>query len=751
MAAMKNSKGYMYFGGLNGFNYFHPDSIRDNPFVPPVVFTDFVHFNADDKNSKVLNKHINYTDKIELPFKSVFTLEFTALNYTSTEKNEYEYKLEGFSDEWIQAGNQRTATYTNLDPGDYTFRVKGSNNDLIWNEEGSEVAITILPPWWKTKAAFVAYALLIILIFYSFRSYLVSKQKMKNNLIIKDLEKKKIEEVNQMKLRFFTNISHEFRTPLSLIMGPIESMLEMKSLDKGVTRQLKLMQGNAERLFRLINQLMDFRKIETGNMQLRASKDDIVRFLKEIKNAFNEFAKKHHITYEISAPVDKVEMYFDHDKLDKVFYNLLSNAFKFTPDHGTISVMIHMIDKNGSDNPRQHLEIIVQDTGAGISSDRLPKVFDRFYQIGNTSKFKRTVKQEGTGIGLALSKELIELHHGNIQVQSMEGLGTKFIIHLPVDDSHLTPEEIVHQPDYDAYMHNELYKFLSSDEPSEELSQTNESGSESNEKAGNLKKILVVEDNHEVREFIRVSLEPEYQVYEAEDGIAGFDAAQKEVPDLIINDIMMPRMDGVELTGKLKKDDITCHIPVILLTAKDTVEFKIKGLEIGADDYICKPFNVRLLKTRIKNLIENRVTLQNKFRKDILLEPKEVAVTSSDEKFLKKAMQVVENHISDSSFNVMVFVKEMGMSRSVMYRKLEAVTGQSVNEFIRSIRLKRAAQLLALNEFTISEITYEVGFNDPQYFSKCFSKQFGKTPSAYASDFKKEKKKLANSTQINHS
>ncbi len=739
MAAMKDKSGRMYFGGLNGFNVFHPDSIHDNPYKPPVVLTDFIHFNAKENKNAVLNKHIHYAESIELPFKSVFTLQFTALNYTSTEKNQYKYKLEGFSDEWINAGNQRTATYTNLDPGKYVFHVKGSNNDLVWNDNGTQLDIIISPPWWKTKAAYVLYIVLIILIFYSFRSYLIGQQKMKNDLIIKDLETKKIEEVNQMKLRFFTNISHEFRTPLTLIMGPIENLMQNQKIDRHVKRQLRLMASNAERLFRLVNQLMDFRKIETGNMQLRASRDNIVDFLKEIKDAFNDFAKKHRINYQFISSMDKIQMYYDHDKMDKVFYNLLSNAFKFTPDNGKISILVNLVNKNERDNHRQYAEIIVQDTGIGISADRLPNVFDRFYQIGDSKKLKRSIEQEGTGIGLALSKELIELHHGNIEVQSMEGLGTKFIIHLPVDASHLAPEQIVHQPKEQSYMHNQLYKFLSVDEVTEqETEQQLDKKPDGDMPAP--EKILLVDDNHEVREFLRVSLEPEYDVIEAEDGLAGLKMAKEEVPDLIINDIMMPGMDGVELTEKLKTDDITCHIPVILLTAKNTVEFKIKGLEIGADDYICKPFNVKLLKIRIRNLIDSRKMLQQKFRKDILLEPKEVTVTSSDEKFLTRAMEVVENHISDSNFSVMVFVKEMGMSRSVMYRKLEAVTGQSVNEFIRTIRLKRAAQLLSLNEFTISEVTYEVGFNDPQYFSKCFSKQFGKTPSAYAAENKKEKK-----------
>ncbi len=749
MAAMKDNSGRMYFGGLNGFNVFHPDSIRDNPYKPPVVLTDFIHFNAKKNKNAVLNKHIHYAESIELPFKSVFTLQFTALNYTSTEKNQYEYKLEGFSDEWINVDNQRTATYTNLDPGKYVFHVKGSNNDLVWNDKGTQLNIVISPPWWKTKAAYTLYVVLIILIFYSFRSYLISRQKMKNDLIIKDLEKKKIEEVNQMKLRFFTNISHEFRTPLSLIMGPLENMLQHKQFDNGIKRQLRLMASNADRLFRLVNQLMDFRKIETGNMQLRASKDDIVHFLKQIKNAFNEFARKHHIKYRFTSSVEKLDMYFDHDKMDKIFYNLLSNAFKFTPDNGKISVVINKINKNGTSGQQQMIEIIIQDTGIGISSDRLPKVFDRFYQIGNSVKLKKSIEQEGTGIGLALTKELIEMHHGTIEVQSMEGLGTKFIIHLPVDASHLTPEQIIHDPQQETYLHNELYKFLSDND---EYEPTTNDGIESGEEhAGkDAPKILIVEDNQEVREFIRVCLQPDYEISEAGDGMEGLEKAKEIVPDLIINDIMMPGMDGVELIEKLKTDEITCHIPVILLTAKDTIEFKIKGLEIGADDYICKPFNVKLLKIRIKNLIDSRKLLQDKFRKDVLLEPKEVTVTSSDEKFLKKAMEIVENHISDSNFSVMVFVKEMGMSRSVMYRKLEAVTGQSVNEFIRTIRLKRAAQLLALNEFTISEVTYEVGFNDPQYFSKCFSKQFGKTPSSYAAEHKQDKK-VGNPSQISSS
>ncbi len=740
-ASLKTDSQEFYFGGINGFNVFVPDSIKDNPHIPPVLITDFllsnkqVSINAEDSP---LKKHISLTDEITLPFRSVFTLEYTALNYTSPRKNQYRYKLEGFSGEWNNVGTKRTATYTNLDPGEYIFKVMGSNNDGKWNKTPATLKITILPPFYKTTIAYILYVLATVGLLLSFRSYLINRQKIKHDLMLKDIERKKIEEVNQMKLRFFTNISHEFRTPLTLIIGPLENIIHHGDISEMIGKQLRNIHQNAQRLLRLINQLMEFRRIETGNLKLEVAKGDIIAFFQEMKMIYDDFASEHKINYRFISNTDSLMAYFDRDKLDKIFYNLLSNAFKFTPDNGKVTFSATAIYSHDNDSDGQvatsgpkTLEVIVEDNGAGISKERLSKIFQRFYQIDDSSKSKELKNQRlGSGIGLSLTKELVELHKGKIFVESKEGVGTKFIVFLPLEKAVYKDEQIVETDTVPETQHKnrELYELFNDDFDRDEDTLV----TETDMKRESFPTLLVVEDNAELRQFIRFNLCPRFNILEAENGLQGYEIAKNDLPDLIISDIMMPVMDGLEFLGKVRNDKITNHIPVILLTAKTAEEHVVEGIEAGAEDYIIKPFNPRILFSKIVNIIESRKNQQRKLQNDILIRPENKKVETVQEKFIKKAMSIVESHVSDSDFDVSVFVSEMGMSRSVLYRKMDAIIGQSANEFIRNIRLKRAAQLLEQNQMTVSEVAYEVGFNDPQYFSKCFNKKFGKTPSSFA-------------------
>jgi signal transduction histidine kinase/ligand-binding sensor domain-containing protein/AraC-like DNA-binding protein len=732
-ASWKTKNGEMYFGGVNGFNVFNPASIQENPVKPKVYITGFQINNKPleiGAENSPLTQHISETRYITLTHKqSVISIEYTALNFISSEKNQYAYILEGFIPEWTYAGTRRMATYTNLQSGDYIFRVKASNNDGVWNDEGAFVHIKVLPPPWKTSWAYLIYTMTFIFLLYSFRKFANDRAQMKNNIRIKELEKQKIDEVAQTKLRFFTNISHELRTPLTLIIGPLEKLMEDQTLTNNYKNHFSIMQRNARRLLRMVNQLMEFRKMEKGKMDLSLKQENIISFVRNIKEAFNDFALQHKMNYNFSSNCDKLWMYCDVDKLDKIFYNLLSNAFKFTPDGGSIFVAIeHQPEKS-------RVNIIVQDNGIGISRERITKIFDRFYKINQDEKLRKSIEQESSGIGLSHTKELIEMHNGSILVESQEGKGSKFVVSLPLDKSLFKPEDFVEYRTLEQDdLRNKLMTFLD-EEP---LQQDTEEILNIDDGLKQIDKplVLIVDDNRDIRRFIKICLEENHRTIEAENGSTGLDKALKYIPDLIISDIMMPVTDGIEFCRKIKEREETCHIPVVLLTAWDSTERHIAGFQTGGDDYITKPFDSNILLARVQNLIISRKRLRDLFKKNILLEPAELTIESADDQFIKKAVKIVEDNISDPDFDVRRFVREIGMSRSVLYRKLQAVTNQSANEFIRLIRLKRAAQLLKKTNCTIAEVSSDVGFNDPQYFSKCFSRQFGKTPSEYANQGK---------------
>lgn len=753
-ASLKDSKGNLYFGGTTGFNFFNPREVKINNYIPPVVITDLLIFNKPVKigeriNRKIILKNaVSETEEITLTYKDrIVTIEFAALSFSQADKNQYRYYLEGVDKDWITVDSKkRFATYSNLPNGEYIFNVKASNSDGIWNDEGITLKINVLPPPWKTWWAFLIYGAIVALFLFIARNYSVSRANLKHNLELEQVKREKSEELNQMKLKFFTNISHEFRTPLTLILGPLERLLEMKILPGNVLDHLDMMNKNAKRLLHMINQLMDFRKIDTGNVSLKAGKGDIIGFIREIKSAFDEFAREHKIKYEFFTSQDKLEVWFDKNKMEMVIYNLLSNAFKFTSDKGKVTIHVEtdessrynnilrrvksksMAGTTSSDFKEQNLIISIEDNGIGISKERIPKIFDRFYQVSDSHALRQTLKQTGTGIGLSITKEFVELHRGKITVESELGQGTLFRIFLPIGNQHLSELEKIQPGDEETVTTTSIDSILLSDDPEADYIQREKSLSEEHG-TGKLK-ILLVEDNQDIREFISKCLGQEFQIFEADNGAEGFETAISSVPDLIISDILMPVMDGHEFCRKIKTDLRTSHIPVILLTAYNTLENNIKGFETGADDYISKPFNAKLLNARIRNLVETRIKLQEIFSKEIFINPKRITLNTLDEKFMEKAISIVEENMTDPEFSVVSLGRELGMSRTNLFRKMKALTNHSASEFIRTIRIKKATQLL-LSGYNVSQVLYEVGISSRSYFNKCFYEHFKMTPSEY--------------------
>lgn len=743
----RTRNGEMYFAGAKGITRFHPDSVRDNPFIPPIVITSFKKF----------DKPFPFSNEIHLPFNENFiSFEFAALSYISPERNQYAYMMEGLDRDWVYSSTRRYAAYQNLEPGEYVFRVKGSNNDGVWNEIGTSIAIFISPPWWKTWWAYILYSILIISLIYFTWKMQIKRIRMNHEYEMTKFEAEKLHEVDEMKSRFFANISHEFRTPLTLIIGPVKHIMERVN-DEKMKNELKIIHKNANRLLGLVNQLLDISKLESGNMKLQTSPLNIIPLIKALQQSFYSYAERKKITLKFNSAEDEIIAYIDKDKIEKIITNVLSNAFKFTPEDGRIEVTVTRSVSSSSSHSHSELvsesnydtkklkqvqldnlsfvEISIHDTGIGIPKEKLPKIFDRFYQVDGS----HTREQEGTGIGLSLTKELVELHKGKIEVYSEEGKGTIVRISIPLGKRHLKPEEIIERDkdeDYDKEKEYENEKDVQVVEVEEELQ------SEKKEKINtgvfekeSLPVLLLVEDNFDVRNYIKDNLTKEFRILEAVDGEDGWEKSIEQIPDLVVSDVMMPKMDGFKLCEKLKTDERTSHIPVILLTAKAASTDKITGLEIGADDYIMKPFEPAELKARIKNLIEQRKRIHEHFRKHGLFELAEKNITPVDQKFLQKVYDLITQHISDTSLNVEAIVESLAISRSVFHRKILSLVGETPGDLIRRIRLKKAASLIEQKFGNLSEISLEVGFNNPAYFSECFKKQFGMSPSQYQQKF----------------
>lgn len=716
LSALCTSDGEIFFGGPDGLNAFFPDQIKEDDRSAKMIFRDFRIFNKsipygqkyDDRI--ILEKPIFNTKEIELKYgENSFTIEFIALNYFFPEKNNYSYRLEGFNNQWINTeGKKNSATYTNLNNGTYTFRVKELKGKL--NGDEISLKIVVLPPFWKSWMAYVIYAILIFLILILLRHLILVRERINMRIEHERIENQHLHEIDSLKIKFFTNISHEFRTPLTLIMAPVEKLLsDLK--DKPQEKYLKLIEQNARRLLQMVNQLLDFRKLEVQGFHYNPSFGDIVAFLKETVSSFNNLSEQKHIKLVFRSKIKELNTFFDKDKLEKIMFNLLSNSFKFTPGNGKVSVTIETETISNDlyeKSENRKIVIKVEDTGIGIAADKIEKIFTRFFQVDSTGQVEK-----GTGIGLSLVAEFVKLHEGEIFVTSEPDKWSCFKILLPINNSELIAGPIVEAE-------NELIEHHFSSEEKNIIQLT-----------PNKPVLVIADDNDDLRFYLKDNLFQKYQIHEASNGEEALKIILSTNIDLIISDIMMPGIDGIELCRRVKSDRTICHIPLILLTARSSEQQQLEGLEIGADDYVTKPFNFQILEAKISNIINLRKNAKQVFRNKINIEPLDIAVSSLDEQFMRKALELVEKNMSVTDYSVEAMSRDMGMSRTLLYKKILALTGRSPLEFVRSLRLKRAAILLNKSQMNVSEIAFQVGFNDPKYFSKHFKNEFGVLPSKF--------------------
>ena len=674
-ASFKKRNGELLFGGVNGFNVFDPDEIKINQIPPKLRFTKLLVHNQEVKPAQKINGRVLLSESIStcesITFKyqqNDFSIEFSALHYAAPEKNRYAYKLEGYHEDWVMTNaDKRFATFTNLPHGEYTLFVKASNGDNIWTEQPIALGISITPPWWLTWYSYLAYSALIALSLWLFRRYTVISTHEKHRLTLEHIEREKLEELNQMKLRFFTNISHELRTPLTLIIAPLEHILEKrKNLSpEKLQQQYHYMYKNAKYLLRLVNQLLDFRKLDGGRQNLRVGKGNIVNFIRETTEPFQFLASKKKIEFDIVNTDNNIYTYFDPDVIEKVIYNLLSNAFKFTPNGGAIT--IQLVEKNLQQKNllKPYIEIRVKDSGPGISKQKVKKVFQRFYKESSKEQNK-----DGAGIGLAHTKSLVELHHGQIKAETINGEGACFIIQLPQDKKSYLKSEIDQFYLERFQGTSDPLEYLVAEPIAEEIFEYSTNTSFENREE-HLPLLLFIDDNRDIRMFVRETFNNDFRIIEAENGEDGFEVALSSLPDIIVSDIMMPKKSGIELCTELKTNSLTSHIPVVLLTAKSAKEDELVGFQTGADAYVVKPFKAEVLRAQLMSIYLQREKLREAFRREIIMEPEDVTVTSADEEFLTNAMSIIEEHMSNSEFNVEALVKEMHISRSKLYLKLK--------------------------------------------------------------------------------
>ncbi|GGG44402.1 hybrid sensor histidine kinase/response regulator [Bizionia arctica] len=684
-AYYKDDKNILYFGGLEGLNWFNPSQLVFNPTKPKTIITNFDVFNQP----RDLENHL------ELKYKeNTVTFTFSSLHFSQPERNEYKYRLINNDPEWISSGNTNVAHYTNLPSNTYKFEVISSNYDGVWNTVPATFSFTILKPWYATNLAKFIYVLLGVLFALGFYKYLKWRWHIKNQLRLEHEETERLKKIDEFKTKLYTNISHEFRTPLTLISGPIDNQLAKPELSKKDKKELSLVKQNADRLLKLVNQMLELSMLDSGQIKLKVSQDNLSVLLRQIVSAFQYKANKN--ATKINSKIQNLnDAWFDKDIIEKVISNMLSNAVKYAPKESVIQ-----FEANQQEGM---LVVSIINETQHVSKTDLSKLFQRFYQDNQLS--------EGVGVGLALVRDLVTLSKGTIIANNIAHNKIQFTISLPINKAAFNEEELIIKAveikKQDVFEENLV---LSSDTPT----------------------LLIVEDETDIRSFIVSMFKNDYHIIEARNGKIGVEKAQKKLPDLIISDIMMPELNGIELCQAIKTNELTSHIPVILLTAKVGEENEIEGLKIGADAYVTKPFNGEKLKIRVEKLIESRLKLQKHFSKSLSINP-ELAITSTETEFLKRLQSVLDKHITDPEFTSDAFSKHMHISRTQLHRKLKAITGMTASEFIRSQRLKLAVELLKKSDATISEIAYQVGFNTPSYFIKCFKETYGKTPNDHNS------------------
>lgn len=709
--------GELFFGGTNGLNHFFPTQIGLNPQKPTPVFSSLRVMNQNVLPGMVLNNRVIckqsllMTPRIRLHHDEPnFSIGFSALVYDNPQGCHYKYRLLPFDNEWMYTDARlREATYTHLPQGEYTLEMQAANSDGIWSDKTARIEIELLPPWWLTKWAKLGYLLLLALAGWMVYRYIRTRIEFRNRLMMEQLKNERNEELMNMKLQFFTEISHEFRTPLSLIIDPLQQLLDGKPDENQTHYYYKLMHRNAIQLLELINQLLDFRKIQSDNLVAHPEPMELVEFVRLTAAAFEYKATEMHISFAVKSSEPKILIQLDADKMRKVINNLLSNAFRFTPAYGKITLNIHY-------SP-DHKQVIIEvsDNGAGISSEHLEKIFEAFYQVEDAPQ-----KAGGSGLGLALSRELIRLQGGDIEVESEPGRQTCFRIILP-SDSTVTTEPTKALTHTDKITTGKI--------------QTVPPVTTNPEEPAPL--LLLVDDNNDIRNYIELHFSTEFQVLTAINGLEGYHKAVAMIPDVIISDIMMPDIDGIELCRRLKTDERTSHIPVILLTARRSDESRIEGYETGADAYITKPFNQQVLRTRVNNLLEQRRALRTLFGQGSSLELHRITVNTTDEEFLKKVVALVEMHLDENGFDADQLAELLKMSRSQLYRKIKALSNRTVHDFITALRMNKAKELLLEGEYSISEIAYKVGYSLHTNFTRTFTKQFGLSPTKFMEQYKR--------------
>jgi signal transduction histidine kinase/ligand-binding sensor domain-containing protein/DNA-binding response OmpR family regulator len=717
-SGMLASDGKLYFCGDNGFVSFNPAKLSPNPFVPPVVISNLYINNAKilpGREDGILKKNISREQEITLKSRQDnFSIEYAALSYVSSSNNRYAYKLEHFDKHWNQVGNRRIAYYTNVPPGTYVFRVKGSNNDGVWNSEGASIRITILPPFWRTWWAYVLYFLNFTLAAYMCYRYLKEKERLKNDICLKKMEAQAQEEFHRERNKFFTNFSHELRSPLTLLISPLEEMNEAPDMPLRWKDRISLMRNNARRLLRLVNNLMDFAKKENGGMKLSVAEGNIIKFAEEMYLLFGELALSRNICFRFVHEQEQIQTWYDRNLMEKVFFNFLSNAFKNTPNGGTVEMRIHR--KLDAQARADSLIVEVEDSGSGIPGSELEKIFTPFYQVAQNEH-----ASSGTGLGLSLSKSIIEMHHGVVWAENAANSGALFRCVLPISRACFAEDEIAGD-----FKSSEDVSHYRIDIPREQLIE--------NHSKKKHHTILVVEDNADVRHYIVSYLEQFYQIIECSSGREGMEKAIHFLPDLIIADLMMSKMDGLEMSHRLKADMRTSHIPVIMVTARTAAVDIQAGYESGVDDYITKPFNSAVLLSRVKNLLQSREKLKEIYGKRFALKALGVETASLNEQFMQKLYGIMEKNLSNPELNLDGFCREIGMSRANLYRKIKAITGLSPSEFVRNFRLEMASKMLKESGMSVSGVYVAVGFSSHAYFSNCFKAMYGVSPSEYGNE-----------------
>lgn len=741
--ALKSNSGMLMFGGINGLNKFYPGDIKETGFQPRLVFENLLlnyKVVQPGRPESPLLKRLNDTEEIRLKYtQRNFSLSFMGINFINPDNNIYRYKVEDINDSWIEIGASKSINFTYFPVGTHQIKVQATTDPGHWGNDYRTLNLTVLPPWWKTWWAFGIYFTVLILLLALF--FLLSQRwaELKNQLAMQQFQSEKETELHQLKLKFYTDVSHELRTPLTLILAPLENLISKTEIPSRFRNQLIQIQRSGFRLMQLVNQILDLRKLETGHENLQVAQGNIIRFFTEISLAFKEVAQSKEINFEFMPHKEECVLWYDRDKLEIMINNLLSNAFKFTARRGQVKLTLS--ECKGQDLPESldgmnkrnnYLQINVVDNGEGINPEDLKNIYKRFY----SKRSDTNTLAPNAGVGLELTKRMVELHKGGISVSSHEvepgKKETVFSIFLSLDKEVYKPEEL--DLEFKNSEDRSLYttEFLQRETAIAVQEQVPES-----ENAGGddeFERLLIVEDNPEVRHFIKELFADNYEISEAENGETGLQKAIETNPQLIISDVMMPVMDGIELCRKIKTDARTSHIPVILLTARTALTFKYEGLETGADDYITKPFSAKYLALRVRNLIRQRKKIQEYFKREAICDPGSITLTSVDDTILKKAMDYIIKNMADPSLSINKISEEVGLSRVHFYRKIKALTNQTAVEFVRSVRLKRAASLLVQNKLSVKEVRNRVGFEDADYFRECFKEQFGVTPSEYTGD-----------------